>query len=99
MAGRQFLLFVAAVSACSILMTRAQKNGPDSVIVPGIESDKNVFRLPEYIHPLHYKLRIVTHLDDEEGFKFTGKVWIKVSTKVFRHSPLKVVTPQRELLG
>lgn len=79
MAGQRFLLFAVAASALCILMTQALQDGTDSLIVPPIESEKNVFRLPEYIHPLHYKLRIVTHLDDEEGFKFTGKVWIKVS--------------------
>lgn len=42
----------------------------------------NVFRLPKHVQPINYKLRIVTHLGDEEGFKFTGKVWIKVSRGV-----------------
>lgn len=73
MAGGQFLLF----AALCILIARAQEAQDDTAIVAA--GEENVFRLPEFVHPLHYKLRIVTHLDDEEGFKFTGKVWIKVS--------------------
>lgn len=36
------------------------------------------FRLPESVKPEHYKLEIVTHLGDEDGYSFSGKVWIKV---------------------
>lgn len=82
MASRQ--LFLSAAALC-VLISGCWTQ--DTVIVPPaaaiaeevVSSSANIFRLPENIHPLHYKLRIVTHLDDEEGFKFTGKVWIKVS--------------------
>lgn len=78
-AGRRLPLFVA-IAFCIVIAGTAAQEPSDSEIVsaPGAP---NVFRLPEHIHPLHYKLRIVTHLDDEEGFKFTGKVWIKVSAR------------------
>lgn len=39
----------------------------------------NNYRLPKSIHPEHYKVQILTHLGDENGFKFYGKVWIKVN--------------------
>lgn len=79
MAGR----LVFAVSAVCIIISAYATAQEEAVLIPAEETSvpvENVFRLPQNVHPLHYKLRIVTHLDDEEGFKFTGKVWIKVST-------------------
>lgn len=35
------------------------------------------YRLPTAVRPEHYKLEVLTHLGDD-GFKFFGKVWIKV---------------------
>lgn len=38
------------------------------------------YRLPNTIYPAHYKLKVLTYLDDpEHGFKFSGSVVIKVS--------------------
>lgn len=36
------------------------------------------YRLPRDIFPEYYKLNILTHLNDEEGFKYYGDVRIKV---------------------
>lgn len=36
------------------------------------------YRLPTAVHPEHYKLEILTHLGDDNGFKFYGRVWIKI---------------------
>ena len=36
-------------------------------------------RLPTAVTPENYKLEIITHLDDEEGFTFKGNVLITVS--------------------
>lgn len=43
---------------------------------PGAE-----YRLPLTVHPEHYKLEVITHLNDSvsDGFRFSGRVWIKVS--------------------
>lgn len=75
--------FVACAAFCMLIcafLTSAQVEETIGEEIGDSEiSAVNVFRLPQNVHPLHYKLRIVTHLDDEEGFKFTGKVWIKVS--------------------
>lgn len=37
------------------------------------------YRLPTSITPENYKLNVVTHLNDTEGFIFRGSVWITVS--------------------
>lgn len=44
---------------------------------PGAE-----YRLPKNVHPEHYKLEVITHLNDSDsdGFRFSGRVWIKVGT-------------------
>ena len=36
------------------------------------------FRLPTAIKPEHYKLEIITHLNDSKGFEFSGKVYIRI---------------------
>lgn len=42
---------------------------------PGAE-----YRLPLTVHPEHYKLEVITHLNDSDsdGYRFSGRVWIKV---------------------
>lgn len=34
------------------------------------------YRLPVNIQPKHYKLQVLTHIDDDRGFEFSGKVFI-----------------------
>ncbi|KAJ6638815.1 Aminopeptidase N [Pseudolycoriella hygida] len=61
------------------------------------------YRLPTSLKPEHYKLQVVTHLGDNDGFKFSGKVWIKItceqdSKNVTLHSKnLEINTKQLEL--
>lgn len=38
----------------------------------------SAFRLPTFIRPEFYKLEVITHLGDDDGYAFSGKVWIKV---------------------
>lgn len=38
------------------------------------------YRLPDTFAPENYRLKVITFLnEDNEGFRFTGKVWISVS--------------------
>lgn len=37
------------------------------------------YRLPTAFTPEYYKLEVITHLGDTEGFRFNGNVRIKVS--------------------
>lgn len=37
------------------------------------------YRLPTAVRPENYKLEVITHLNDTEGFLFRGAVWITVS--------------------
>lgn len=39
----------------------------------------NEYKLPLAIQPRNYKLEVETHLGDDEGFRFRGRVWITVS--------------------
>lgn len=51
-----------------------------SATVQGTSSSN--YRLPTSVHPEHYRVEILTHLnDDDQGFKYYGKVWIKVSVE------------------
>lgn len=38
------------------------------------------YRLPTAITPENYRLEVITHLNDTEGFTFRGIVWITVRT-------------------
>lgn len=40
------------------------------------------YRLPKTFHPENYRLEIITHLNDEDNFKFYGKVYIRVSSSL-----------------
>lgn len=55
------------------------------------------YRLPTAITPEHYKLEVLTHLNDTEGFVFRGSVWITVRIKIEFNSMLHKnrVAPQK----
>lgn len=40
--------------------------------------DDHKYRLPTTFNPEHYKVKVLTHLGDNDGFKFSGRVWIKM---------------------
>ena len=46
---------------------------------PGDDKMYDSYRLPTSITPENYKLEVITHLNDTEGFIFRGVVWITVS--------------------
>jgi len=48
-------------------------NAPNATLTV---EDPNAYRLPTSVRPEHYKLEIVTHLENDDGF--TGRVWMKV---------------------
>lgn len=74
------LLLVVVGSASALLRpTDAGKPVVDNAIVdlpePGAE-----YRLPRTVHPEHYKLEVITHLNDaDDGFRFSGRVWIRIA--------------------
>lgn len=55
----------------------------DDVVAPTEVEDKvyDDYRLPTAITPENYKLEVITHLNDTEGFLFRGSVWITVRMK------------------
>lgn len=63
-----------------------------SVTVQGTSNSN--YRLPKSVHPEHYRVEILTHLNDEDqGFKYYGKVWIKVSVEFNQFLYSDVVDP------
>lgn len=54
-----------------------------AAVVDSDEPKKDVsyekYRLPKSIRPDYYKLNVLTHINDDEGFKFIGDVAIKVN--------------------
>lgn len=63
------ILFVALISACSAAAADVAKK----------EISNEKYRLPKSIRPDYYKLNVLTHINDDEGFKFIGDVSIKAS--------------------
>lgn len=51
----------------------------DEVDAPIGDKIYNTYRLPTAVTPENYKLEVITHLNDTEGFLFRGSVWITVS--------------------
>lgn len=51
----------------------------EAVAVAKTDVPSEVYRLPQTMFPEYYKLNLLTHIDDEEGFRFLGKVSILVS--------------------
>lgn len=48
--------------------------------VPADDAIYDSYRLPTAITPENYRLEVITHLNDTEGFIFRGIVWITVRT-------------------
>lgn len=45
-----------------------------------MESTYTSYRLPTAFRPEHYGLQVLTHLGDDKGFMFSGRVLIRVSS-------------------
>lgn len=52
------------------------------ILLCGLVSKAESYRLPTNLRPQRYKLEILTHLSDKDGYKFYGKEWIRVSLKI-----------------
>lgn len=49
-------------------------------LIIAIFTISDAYRLPKTFHPENYRLKVITHLDEDgRGHRFTGKVWIAVS--------------------
>lgn len=46
------------------------------------ENTYTSYRLPTAFRPEHYGLQVLTHLGDEKGFMFSGRVLIRVSDEL-----------------
>ncbi|XP_058444534.1 aminopeptidase N-like [Malaya genurostris] len=62
-----------------------------SASVSNTETSYTSYRLPKALRPEHYNLQVLTHLGDERGFFFSGRVLIKMicdqdTTNVTLHS-------------
>lgn len=69
-----------AVCAFALLLCHRAVANDAQVDAPVEDKIYNTYRLPTAITPENYKLQVVTHLNDTEGFIFRGSVWITVST-------------------
>lgn len=49
------------------------------VIVAKSDVPSEVYRLPQTVFPEYYTLNVLTHIDDDVGFRFLGNVSILVS--------------------
>lgn len=52
----------------------------DAGVVASVQPEIGAeYRLPQTVHPEHYKLEVITHLNDtNDGFRFSGRVWIRI---------------------
>lgn len=63
--------------------TSPKDGAPDNDVMTVLAETGAEYRLPQTVHPEHYKLEVITHLNDtNDGFRFSGRVWIKVGSLV-----------------
>lgn len=72
------LTFVLILSS-SCYGQEQQNESSTTTTAPVAEIPYDSYRLPTAITPENYKLNVITHLNDTEGFIFRGSVWITVS--------------------
>lgn len=69
------------IAVCAFALLLCHRSSlADEVQVDAPVDDKvyNTYRLPTAVTPENYKLDVITHLNDTEGFLFRGSVWITV---------------------
>lgn len=66
---------IAAIAFILLLFHRALA---DSIDAQPDDTIYDTYRLPKAITPENYKLFVITHMNDTEGFVFRGSVWITV---------------------
>ncbi|XP_055525327.1 aminopeptidase N-like [Wyeomyia smithii] len=80
-----------------ILLVAAFVTLAGSASVSVTETSYTSYRLPKAFHPEHYDLQVLTHLGDERGFTFHGRVLIRMlcdedATNVTLHSKNLTIT-------
>lgn len=68
------LLYIALLATITTAIFPIDPNAAAKDLAAGDE-----YRLPTALTPEHYKLEVITHLGDADGFKFNVNVRIKVS--------------------
>lgn len=76
MASAELLVFCILSAIGTYAVVVASDGG---ALVAKTDVPSEVYRLPQTIFPEYYKLNLLTHIDDEEGFRFLGNVSILVS--------------------
>lgn len=80
------MLKVIALVCVFLLLNFASSEGEDAPLTPPEEtSSYDSYRLPTSITPENYKLEVITHMNDTEGFVFRGSVWITVRIENWVH--------------
>lgn len=73
---------LVALLCAFLLFNHTNAEGEDAPpLPPSEESVYDSYRLPTAVTPENYKLEVLTHLNDTEGFLFRGSVWITVRMK------------------
>lgn len=80
-----------AFLVCALLLLRGAS--ADIEEVPAEDGIYDSYRLPSAVTPENYKLEVITHLNDTEGFVFRGVVWITVSIKISSLNLTSQLTP------
>jgi hypothetical protein len=73
---------VMKFTVLAIVLLLSSVNGQEqseSTTAPVNDVSYDSYRLPTATKPENYKLNVITHLNDTEGFIFRGDVWITVS--------------------
>jgi hypothetical protein len=61
---------------CAVLLFSCGVTAEENATIE--EAVYDSYRLPTAVTPENYKLEVITHLNDTEGFLFRGVVWITV---------------------
>lgn len=80
MTGTRLLVFCIL----SVIGTYASATAGSEATIAKTDVPSEVYRLPQTVFPEYYKLNVLTHIDDEEGFRFFGNVSILVSFNLQR---------------
>lgn len=75
-------MFKIVALLCIFLLFNHAKANDAPLLPPNEDSVYESYRLPVAVTPENYKLEVITHLNDTEGFLFRGNVWITVRIKI-----------------
>lgn len=84
---------ICKISLCLALATLVFVTFVDASTADG-------YRLPKTFHPENYRLKVITHLDEDgQGLRYTGKAWILVSLSALCVANVQCILSRYKIVG